>query len=158
MKKEKRIEIRVSNSFYDMLTKVCEQLECSKTDYLIECALSPTFIKIYREPWEDKVERDLGSMSNNLNQMARALNEIKIKIKEHEYMDQEFFSNFLNDLAFDIQEVRVSHTDFINDLIKDEKNTFHFVNSRELLSQVIEVLEDTDQEYLEFLKKRENGI
>lgn len=156
--KEKRIEIRVSDDFYYMLTKVCEKLQCTMTEYLTERALSQDIVQIVRTPLELETERTLSRISNNMNQTARTLNSLRTMIKEHDYIDQEYFESVLTQVFEFLQEIRVDQHRFLDDVYEDQKLVFSSHKQREILPEVEEVLKEVDQDYLEQIKDKENDL
>ena len=156
--KDKRIEIRVSNDFYYMLTKVCERLNCSMTDYLTERALSQDIVQIVRTPLELETEHTLARISNNMNQAARTLNSLRTMIKEQNYIDQEYFETVLMQVFESLHEIRVDQLRFLDDVYEDQKLAFSSYKKRAILPEVEEVLQEIDRDYLEQIQNKENTL
>ena len=86
--KDYQLHFRVSKDFYNLYEEVCKTLHCSKTHYFIERSLSPQFI--YIEPGYEKNNEAwhlLNSMSNNMNQIARAMNQLVTFMKQENNID-----------------------------------------------------------------------
>lgn len=154
--KTKRLEFRVTPEFKELYEEICNSLKCSKTRYFIERSLSPEFI--YIEPGYEKNNEAwhlLNSMSNNMNQIARAMNQLVTFMKQENNIDMLLHEDY-KQMAENFEYMR----DEVKKLVLMQKdqfsNLFQIANKRELLPCVTEYLEKNDPEYMEELSRRVN--
>ncbi|MBM6831010.1 plasmid mobilization protein [Faecalicoccus acidiformans] len=150
--KTKRIEIRVSEEFYNLLEEICKQLKCTKTTYIAERCLSADY-----SVWEleyDKLEIFplIAKMSNNMNQLARSMNSIE-KIA-NEQADVELYLQNQNWKAMreSFDEMRQWQRELEMLLSKKGWEVYRLIRKREILDIVQEYLEKEDPDYLEELR------
>lgn len=156
--KNKELHFRVSEEFYELYENICKELNCSKTKYFIERAISPDYVYIkpgYEK--ENEAWKVITRIDHNMNQLARAMNQLVLFMKEKNNVDMmlhEDYAKMAEHFAFMQQEVK-----HLLELQKDQyQNLFQIINRRELLECVIDYLEKNDSDYMEVLSKRVNNI
>ena len=92
-----------------------------------------------------------------MNQLARAMNQLVLFMKEKNNVDMmlhEDYAKMAEHFTFMQQEVK-----HLLELQKDQyQNLFQIINRRVMLESVTEYLERNDPDYLEVLSKRVNNI
>ena len=81
--KTKQMNFRVSDEFYELYENICKELNCSKTKYFIERAISQDFVYIkpgYEK--ENEAWKVITRIDHNMNQLARAMNQLVLFMKE----------------------------------------------------------------------------
>lgn len=156
--KNKELHFRVSEEFYELYENICKELNCSKTKYFIERAISPDYVYIkpgYEK--ENEAWKVITRIDHNMNQLARAMNQLVLFMKEKNNVDMmlhEDYAKMAEHFKFMQKEVKQ-----LLDLQKDQyQNLFQIINRRELLECVIDYLEKNDSDYMEVLSKRVNNI
>ena len=156
--KNKELHFRVSEEFYELYENICKELNCSKTKYFIERAISPDYVYIkpgYEK--ENEAWKVITRIDHNMNQLARAMNQLVLFMKEKNNVDMmlhEDYAKMAEHFKFMQKEVKQ-----LLDLQKDQYlNLFQIINRRELLECVIDYLEKNDPDYMEVLSKRVNNI
>lgn len=154
--KTERLEFRVTPEFKKLYGEICKSLQCSQTRYFIERSLSPDFVHI--EPGYEKNNEAwhlLNSMSNNMNQIARAMNQLVAFMKEENNIDMMLHEDY-KQMAENFEYMR----DEVKKLVLMQRdqfsNLFQIANKRELLPCVQEYLEKNDPDYMEVLSRRVN--
>lgn len=74
--KNKQFNLRMSIEDFNYLTKICERLHCTKTQYITELIRKGEYTQITYDGFND-FQKQFGAIGNNINQIARALNIIK---------------------------------------------------------------------------------
>lgn len=156
--KNKELHFRVSEEFYELYENICKELNCSKTKYFIERAISPDYVYIkpgYEK--ENEAWKVITRIDHNMNQLARAMNQLVLFMKEKNNVDMmlhEDYAKMAEHFTFMQQEVK-----HLLELQKDQyQNLFQIINRRVMLESVTEYLERNDPDYLEVLSKRVNNI
>lgn len=156
--KTKQMNFRVSEEFYELYENICKELNCSKTKYFIERTISQDFVYIkpgYEK--ENEAWKVITRIDHNMNQLARAMNQLVLFMKEKNNVDMmlhEDYAKMAEHFAFMQQEVK-----HLLELQKDQyQNLFQIINRRVMLESVTEYLERNDPDYLEVLSKRVNNI
>ena len=156
--KNKELHFRVSEEFYELYENICKELNCSKTKYFIERAISPDYVYIkpgYEK--ENEAWKVITRIDHNMNQLARAMNQLVLFMKEKNNVDMmlhEDYAKMAEHFTFMQKEVKQ-----LLDLQKDQyQNLFQIINRRVMLESVTEYLERNDPDYLEVLSKRVNNI
>lgn len=156
--KNKELHFRVSEEFYELYENICKELNCSKTKYFIERAISQDFVYIkpgYEK--ENEAWKVITRIDHNMNQLARAMNQLVLFMKEKNNVDMmlhEDYAKMAEHFTFMQQEVK-----HLLELQKDQyQNLFQIINRRVMLESVTEYLERNDPDYLEVLSKRVNNI
>lgn len=156
--KTKQMNFRVSDEFYELYENICKELNCSKTKYFIERAISQDFVYIkpgYEK--ENEAWKVITRIDHNMNQLARAMNQLVLFMKEKNNVDMmlhEDYAKMAEHFTFMQQEVK-----HLLELQKDQyQDLFQIINRRVMLESVTEYLERNDPDYLEVLSKRVNNI
>lgn len=156
--KTKQMNFRVSEEFYELYENICKELNCSKTKYFIERTISQDFVYIkpgYEK--ENEAWKVITRIDHNMNQLARAMNQLVLFMKEKNNVDMmlhEDYAKMAEHFTFMQQEVK-----HLLELQKDQyQNLFQIINRRVMLESVTEYLERNDPDYLEVLSKRVNNI
>lgn len=76
MKKNKRLQLRVSNAAFDYIEKAAKFHNVYMSDFVEQQIFNDFFIEIKMENIE-KIQFLFSNISNNINQIARALNTLK---------------------------------------------------------------------------------
>lgn len=154
--KDHQLHFRVSKDFYELYVNICKALNCSQTRYFIERSLSPDFV--YIEPGYEKNNEAwhlLNSMSNNMNQIARAMNQLVAFMKEENNIDMMLHEDY-KQMAENFEYMRDEVKKLVHMQRDQFSNLFQIANKRELLPCVQEYLEKNDPEYMEVLSRRVN--
>lgn len=158
MSKSERLYFRVTPEFKELYENICKELNCSKTKYFIERAISQDFVYIkpgYEK--ENEAWKVITRIDHNMNQLARAMNQLVLFMKEKNNVDMmlhEDYAKMAEHFTFMQQEVK-----HLLELQKDQyQNLFQIINRRVMLESVTEYLERNDPDYLEVLSKRVNNI
>lgn len=158
MSKTERLYFRVTPEFKELYENICKELNCSKTKYFIERAISQDFVYIkpgYEK--ENEAWKVITRIDHNMNQLARAMNQLVLFMKEKNNVDMmlhEDYAKMAEHFTFMQQEVK-----HLLELQKDQyQNLFQIINRRVMLESVTEYLERNDPDYLEVLSKRVNNI
>lgn len=80
MTKLKQLHIRLYEKDMNYLNDICEKLQCTKTQYITELIRKGEYTQITYDGFND-FQKQFGAIGNNINQIARALNIIKILIR-----------------------------------------------------------------------------
>lgn len=158
MSKTERLYFRVTPEFKELYENICKELNCSKTKYFIERTISQDFVYIkpgYEK--ENEAWKVITRIDHNMNQLARAMNQLVLFMKEKNNVDMmlhEDYAKMAEHFTFMQQEVK-----HLLELQKDQyQNLFQIINRRVMLESVTEYLERNDPDYLEVLSKRVNNI
>lgn len=158
MSKTERLYFRVTPEFKELYENICKELNCSKTKYFIESTISQDFVYIkpgYEK--ENEAWKVITRIDHNMNQLARAMNQLVLFMKEKNNVDMmlhEDYAKMAEHFTFMQQEVK-----HLLELQKDQyQNLFQIINRRVMLESVTEYLERNDPDYLEVLSKRVNNI
>ena len=158
MSKTERLYFRVTPEFKELYENICKELNCSKTKYFIERTISQDFVYIkpgYEK--ENEAWKVITRIDHNMNQLARAMNQLVLFMKEKNNVDMmlhEDYAKMAEHFTFMQQEVK-----HLLELQKDQyENLFQIINRRVMLESVTEYLERNDPDYLEVLSKRVNNI
>lgn len=158
MSKTERLYFRVTPEFKELYENICKELNCSKTKYFIERTISQDFVYIkpgYEK--ENEAWKVITRIDHNMNQLARAMNQLVLFMKEKNNVDMmlhEDYAKMAEHFSFMQQEVK-----HLLELQKDQyQNLFQIINRRVMLESVTEYLERNDPDYLEVLSKRVNNI
>lgn len=90
MSKEKELHIRLSEDDHQFLELLCEKYECNKTELVTELIRCGNYTVLNYDTIKD-FNRIFGSIGNNINQIARALN----IIKKTQLMSQEQYDEII---------------------------------------------------------------
>lgn len=158
MEKCKRIELRVSEDFYDMLKYLAEKNRCTRTDFIVKKVLNPKTEVISLSERTDEERKLMHSISNNLNQTARTVNQIAkdYRLNENKPLDQ--YNEYLKDIIQKLNEMLPMF--HILDVYEAERakqlSNSGYINKKEYLDpEVLEYLEKIDPFYLQDILKSE---
>lgn len=156
--KVKRFDFRVDEDFYELYKNICKELGCSQTQYFIESSLSPYYVVVHPAyEMSNEAGKLLTRINHNMNQLARAMNQLVLFMKEKNNVDMmlhEDYAKMAEHFTFMQSEVKK-----LLELQKEQySNLFQVVNERVFYDSVREYLEKNDPEYLEILSKRENDV
>ena len=141
MSKTERLYFRVTPEFKELYENICKELNCSKTKYFIERTISQDFVYIkpgYEK--ENEAWKVITRIDHNMNQLARAMNQLVLFMKEKNNVDMmlhEDYAKMAEHFTFMQQEVK-----HLLELQKDQyQNLFQIINRRVMLESVTEYLE-----------------
>lgn len=97
MKKNKRLQIRVSNAVFDYVEKAAKFHNVYMSDFVEQQIFNDFFIEIKMENIE-KIQFLFSNISNNINQIARALNTLKKSDCSTENLDTKSLLNELENI------------------------------------------------------------
>lgn len=157
--RNKELQIRVTNSFYQLLSDVSESFDKSISQYILECCLTPFYLSVGSVNENKEVMTVLKSIGRNIRQVIFSLNRINTR-------NVECSGIRLFDLNIDYCDLYVasnallkSWLDFCAILSDNEKNTFYrYIKSRELHSWINDMENVELVDYLKILKNREFHI
>lgn len=134
------ITFRCSDTFKELLSYLSSLYEMTKTDVIIQSVLL-TDRNIYSiDPASKEMYQYLNSISNNLNQIAHALN--KINRNSEVYQGRNLFeddSNFIA-LAQKLDEVFFCFKD-VSQEIKEKDNLYALTQKKSLIPEIEKIIE-----------------
>lgn len=157
--KNKRIEIRVSEDFYQLLDGLCRKYECSKTDYIINhCLFKEINIVKYEDvdaPETKDAFRKIASIANNMNQVGRSINAICIEVRNTIDKNIIVENQSFADMAAKFQQAHLEFKDLNRKFNEEYIKIVQMTQTKMIDEDVQEYLERTDPDYLELLKSGE---
>ncbi len=150
--KDKKIQIRVSEKFLNLLDEICKELNCTKTTYITERCLSADYSVWQLEYDKLEIFPLIAKMSNNMNEVARRM--IHIDKIASEQADLELYLQNQNWKAMkdSFDEMRQWQKELEMLLAKKGWEVYRLIRKREILDIVQEYLEKDDPDYLEELR------
>lgn len=120
--------------------------------------MSPYYVVVHPAyEMSNEAGKLLTRINHNMNQLARAMNQLVLFMKEKNNVDMmlhEDYAKMAEHFTFMQSEVKK-----LLELQKEQySNLFQVINERVFYDSVREYLEKNDPEYLEVLSKRENDV
>lgn len=156
--KTKDIHIRASSDFFELLNGICEKLNCSKTDYIINRLLCEEYTIVNITNEYASVKKDLSSIANNLNQVGRAINKMCIDFAKSTEKDLIMSNNNFREFAEVFQNCHDQFKIIEKQFRDGESNLYQIENERMILDLVKDYLIENDPDYLEQIKKKNNKV
>lgn len=157
--RNKELQIRVTNSFYQLLMDVSGSFHKSSSQYILDSCLIPLYLSVSSVMENKEVMNVLKSIGNNLRQIIYSLN--RINARNIECSGMELFDLNLDycNLHIASETLLNSWRDFCAILSDYEKNAYYkFIKSRELHNWIYDVDDVELSDYLKILKNREYHI
>ncbi len=147
----KKIQIRTSEDFYDLLNHLANKYEMSKTDFIIKRILDPHFTTVQIQERRNEEMKLYASVSNNINQIARSVHSLvkEYKMLEHKPLSEyskEFvqFTIVLDEVVKQMKALDDREVSLQSGLMK-----YGYLNKKKYLDEdVVEYLERYRPEYL----------
>lgn len=157
--RNKELQIRVTNSFYQLLTDVSQSFDKTISQYILDCCLMPLYLSVSSVNENKDVMTVLKSIGRNLRQIIYSLNRINKRNIECSGIQLFDLNTDYCNLHIVSETLLNSWRDFCAVLSDNEKNTFYkFIKSRELHSWIKDVDDAELVEYIKMLKNREYHI
>lgn len=145
--KSKDIHIRVDPENFNLMKEYADFLNCTLTDLIENSVFNTYLIRIEKVPNIDKeLYRDISSMSNNLNQCARALNQIAKMLTQQS--SSYLLINRLDVLSATLKELNDSFNQVLEQTRVQEMGLYHFLKHRELNPSFEKFLKQYDSNLL----------
>lgn len=145
--KSKDIHIRVDPENFNLMKEYADFLNSTLTDLIENSVFNTYLIRIEKVPNIDKeLYRDISSMSNNLNQCARALNQIAKMLTQQS--SSYLLINRLDVLSATLKELNDSFNQVLEQTRVQEMGLYHFLKHRELNPSFEKFLKQYDSNLL----------
>lgn len=159
MAKNKQINIRVSEEFYDLLSGYSQFLGISITALIVDSVLCKEYVMVEKEANNKDLEKYFYSLSNNVNQMARTLNAINRELKETADKDLLMEKMDFRSFAIELHSIHERLKSIDKKGALKDRGLYAYSKKRKIYKDLEEYLIGTGQEiYLENLRNRTNAV
>lgn len=150
--KDKRIEIRVSEKFFNLITALAEKSNKTKTQLITERCLTGKLNRVEVNHCDEQMKQTLSGLSDKINQQAKTINEILRTFKEAE-RNGTVYEKFIDmDFTELTNQYKICANEFqkISQRLENNETSFYQMKIHdELIPEVIEYVAYNHPEFFE---------